>query len=179
MSKNILPMSLSYSFLINAPRSRRIGHLKVFNSYYNICIFLSCLEIKMKNFYITPAKPWFLWGTNNFLVENVYYCCIGEYSAYDYEFQEFESLLPDINGEVDISIIFNYIYPSYDYLKEEEVLSFFKNQDTENKDKLKFQQYFHALNHLEAFANIILLKQNNSSNSSNSSVCESTTSYEE
>lgn len=113
------------------------------------------------------------------LVKYVYYFCTVEYSAYDYEMHEFQSLLPDINGKVDINIIFNYIYPSYTYLNEEDVLSFFKTQDTENIDKLNFQQYFDALNHLEAFANITLLNQNIDSNADNSSDLESSISYED
>lgn len=109
----------------------------------------------------------------------IYYCCIGEFLAYEYEMREFESLLPDINGEVAIIIIFNYIRPSYTYLDVEKVLSFFKIQDTENKDKLNFQQYFDGLTQLEAFANVFLLMMNIDSNSGSSSDIESCTSYEE
>lgn len=107
------------------------------------------------------------------MVENVYYFCAGEYSAYEYEFNEFASLSPDINGEVNISIIFGYIYSTFKYLKEEKVLSFFINQDTENKGKLDFKQYFDALNELEEFADNFLLEQDIASVSNNSSDCES------
>lgn len=92
---------------------------------------------------------------------------------------EFESLLPDINGEVAISVIFNYIRTSYTYMDEEKVVSFFKIQDTENKDKLNFQQYFDGLTQLEAFADVFLLMMNIDSNSDSSSDIESCTSYEE